>query len=222
MNNKPLTKYKKKKIIECFSLELTASQTAYLLKINRNTTNRYFKLIREALVHYQENSYLRFYGDIELDESYFGGHHKGNIGRSVKSKIPVFGILKRNGKVYTQIVPDVSSRTLKTIVKHKVREGSTIFSDSWRSYDGLIFYGYEHHRINHQISYVENAKNHINGIESFWSYAKMKLTKFYGIKPEYFYLYLKEYEFRFNNRNKNLSKIIWKIFADSYLNVGKC
>jgi len=213
MKNKPLTKYKKRKIIDCFSLELTATQTAGFLKINRNTVNRYFMLIRKSIADYQNNTNPVFDGEVELDESYFGGRHKGNVGRSVKSKIPVFGILKRNGIVYTQIVPDVSARTLKTIVKQKVREGSTIFSDSWRSYDGLILYGYEHFRINHHLTFVDNAKNHINGIESFWSYAKMKLTKFYGIKPEHFYSYLKEQEFRFNNRDKNLANLIWNIFT---------
>ena len=117
MKNKPLTKYKKRKIIECFSLELTATQTAQLLKINRNTINKYFLQIRQAIAEYQQQNMKQFAGEIELDESYFGGKHKGNVGRSVKSKIPVFGILKRNGKVYTQVVPDVSSRTLKAIIK---------------------------------------------------------------------------------------------------------
>jgi transposase-like protein len=222
MKNKPLTKYKKRKIIDCFSLELTATQTADFLKINRNTINRYFMLTRKSIADYQKKTNPVFDGEVELDESYFGGRHKGNIGRSVKSKIPVFGILKRNGIVYTQIVPDVSARTLKTIVKQKVREGSTIFSDSWRSYDGLILYGYEHFRINHHLTFVDNTKNHINGIESFWSYAKMKLTKFYGIKPKYFYLYLKEQEFRFNNRDKNLSNLIWNIFTKFCKYEGIC
>ena len=89
-------------------MELTATQTAQLLSINRNTINRYYTLIRKSIANHQEREAKPFQGVIELDESYFGGKHKGNIGRSTKSKIPVFGILKRNGKVYTQIVPDVS------------------------------------------------------------------------------------------------------------------
>lgn len=218
MKNKPLSKHKKRKIIECFGLGLTATQTARLLKINRNTINRYFFQIRQAIAFHQEQQMKQFYGEIELDESYFGGKHKGHVGRSIKSKIPVFGILKRNGKVYTQIVPDVSSRTLKAIIKSKVRQGSIIYSDSWRSYDGLVFDGFEHYRINHYFEYVNDKNHHINGIESFWSFAKTKLTKFYGVKPKYFYLYLKECEFRFNNRNQNLSQLIWKI----YKNFIKC
>ena len=208
MPRNKLSRYYQRKIISCFALELTATQTARLLNINRNTINRYYRLLRELIAAYEEQAMKPFAGEVELDESYFGGYHKGNIGRSVKSKIPVFGILKRNGKVYTQIVPDVSARTLKTIIKHRVSQGSTIFSDSWKSYDGLVFDGYEHVRINHGESFVELKRNHINGIESFWSYVKNKLSKFYGIKPERFYLYLKEYEFRFNNRHHTIEQLL--------------
>jgi len=213
MSYNKLSKYYKKKIIKCFSLELTATQTAKLLKINRNTINRYYRIIRECIAAYEDHLIHQFAGEIELDESYFGGRHKGNIGRSTKSKIPVFGILKRNGFVYTQIVPDVSARTLKTIIKQRVRNGSIIYSDSWKSYNGLVFYGYEHIRISHDKELVDNKKNHINGIESFWSYVKNKLSKYYGIRHEYFYLYLKEFEFRFNNKNKNIEQLLIKIVS---------
>ena len=215
MPQNKLSKYKQRKIIFCFSNELTAVQTSRLLTINRNTVNRYYRMLRERIAAFEEQQMKSFAGEVELDESYFGGYHKGNIGRSVKSKIPVFGILKRNGKVYTQIVSDVSARTLKTIVKQRVKRGSTVFSDSWRSYDGLVFDGYEHLRINHATSLVELKRNHINGIESFWSYAKNKLSKFYGIRSQDFYLYLKEYEFRFNNRNLDIEQLILKIFFTS-------
>ena len=74
-----------------------------------------------------------------------------------------------------------------------------------------MFYGYEHIRINHDKELVDNQRNHINGIESFRAYVKNKLSKFYGIRPEYFYLYLKEYEFRFNNRNQNIEQLLLNI-----------
>ena len=114
MSRNKLSKYYKRKIIFCFALELTATQTAMLLKISRNTINRYYRVIRECIAEYEDRLIYKFTGEIELDESYFGGRHKGNIGRSTKSKIPVFGILKRNGIVYTKIFPDVSARTLKS------------------------------------------------------------------------------------------------------------
>ena len=46
--------------------------------------------------------------------------------------------------------------------------------------------------------------HHVNGIESFWSYAKSRLHQFHGIALEKFYLHLKECEYRFNQRRQNL------------------
>ncbi len=211
MSRNKLSKYFKRRIIFYFFHELTATQTANLLKISRNTINRYYRVIRECIAEYEDRQIHECAGEVKLDESYFGGCHKGTIGRSTKSKIPVFGILKRNGVVYTQIVPDVSARILKSIIKQKVNKGSTVYSDSWKSYHGLVFYGYEHVRVNHDKELVDKHRNHINGIESFWAYVKNKLTKFYGIRPEHFYLFLKEYEFRFNNRNQNINELLQKI-----------
>ena len=48
-----------------------------------------------------------------------------------------------------------------------------------------------------------NDKNHINGIENFWGYAKHRLSKFKGIKKDNFLLHLKECEFRYNNGNNS-------------------
>jgi len=150
---------------------------------------------------------------VEVDESYFGGVRKGQRGRGAAGKVIVFGILKRNGKVYTRPVPNVSRAILRLIIKQKVPEGSTIYSDSFRSYDGLITDGYKHYRINHDREFARGRRNHINGIESFWSYAKTKLKKYQGINRKYFQLYLKEMEYRFNHRNDELTKKIKGLFA---------
>ena len=63
-------------------------------------------------------------GEIEVDESYFGGRRKGKRGRGAEGKIPVFGILKRGGKVYTKLIPDAASATLIPIIGRKVIPGS--------------------------------------------------------------------------------------------------
>ena len=214
IKNSKLTNRQIRKIIEYFVLELTSVQTSKQLQINRHTTDRIYQIIREGIASYQEKNQTFFSGEVELDESYFGGKRKYLRGRSVKQKVPVFGILKRNGKVYTQIVPDVSRATLMKIVRTKVVPESVIYTDSWKSYDGLIIDGYKHYRINHHKEFTRGKRNHINGIESFWSYAKRKLVKHYGIPPEKFYLYLKELEFRFNHRkHPTLAKLIEKILV---------
>lgn len=113
--------------------------------------------------------------------------------------------LKRGGKVYTQVVKNVTRDTLKQIVQARVEPDSTIYSDGWRSYDGLVDWGYKrHYRVNHSANEFARGKSHINGIENFWGVAKVRLTKLRGLRPEYFYLHLKECEFRYNMRHEDM------------------
>ena len=162
-----LSQYKIKKILYCFSQDLTAIQTANFLNLHRNTINRYYRLFREKILIASEAE-NGFEGELELDESYFGGkHHKGKRGRGSENKIPVFGILKRNGKVYTQIIPDSSSETLLDIVQTKIKPDSIVYTDSFRAYNKLSLKGYKHYRINHSVEFAK-GNNHINDIESFW------------------------------------------------------
>ena len=131
------------------------------------------------------------------------------------------GLLKRNGNVYTQVVKNCSKKELEPLIlKHT--ELGTVYSDKWAAYDGLVSYTVkEHHRINHGAD--EFASNHINEIESFWAYAKLRLSKFKGIKRQNFILHLKECEFRFNNRDKKgakLYKILLKMIRENPLSVN--
>jgi transposase len=218
MNNSKLSRYKQKKILKAFALELTATQAAELLGINRNTINSYYRFFRQQILSHQQKQFAQEIGEIELDESYFGGRRKGLKGRTTIQKVPVFGLLKRGGNVYIEVVPDVTARTLRTIIKKHVDGASVLYSDSYRSYDGLVLDGFEHHRINHSKEFARGRRNHINGIESFWSYAKAKLSKFYGIRRQDYPLYLKEIEFRFNLRGGNVEKALldiieWSAFS---------
>lgn len=203
-----LSDYRLKKLLRCFCEDLTATQSARVTGINRNTVNRYYRLFREKIASYQESMDKGFKGEIELDESYFGGKGKGRRGRGT-AKIPVFGILKRNGRVYTQIIRNATKREIRPIIKRLVSSGSTVYTDKWRAYDGLVVDGYKHYRINHnRDEYSDKKGNHINGIENFWSFAKRRLTKFNGIRAKDFYLHLKECEFRYNERGNLYQKMI--------------
>jgi transposase len=204
-----LRRYRIQKLLHCFADELTAVQAAKQVKVNRNTADRYYTIFRERIFLHQESQIKKFKGSIEIDESYFGSSRRGDKrGRAVGRKIPVVGILKRRGEVYTEIIPDASRKTLVPIIEKLVRKSkSNVYTDKWRSYDGLVFSGYRHCRINHSKEFAR-SHNHINGIESFWSYVKRKMRKHNGISRHKFYLYLKESEFRFNNRGRNLYKLL--------------
>ena len=116
--------------------------------------------------------------------------------------------------MYTQIVPDAKAQTLQSIIRGYAKIESVIHTDGWCGYDGLIDMGYEKHfRVNHgENEFSRGFGNHINGIESFWGYAKHRLVKFKGIARDKFKLYLKETEFRFNHRGQDLNRILLKEF----------
>ena len=135
----------------------------------------------------------------------------GKRGRGAAGKTPVFGLLKRNGKVFVTIVQNCSKESLMPIIQGKILEGSTIHTDGWKAYDGLILNGYDHYRVFHNQNEFARGKSHVNGIECFWSFAKRRLSKFNGFTNESFVLHLKECEFRFNHRGENLLPILTKI-----------
>lgn len=206
-----ISRAKFRQILRLFALDLTASQIAEIANLNRNTVNRYLTLIRSLIAEFCEQE-SPFNGEIECDESYFGSrHNSGKRGRGAENKHIVFGIYKRNGRVYTQIVQNVKAKTLQAIIKGKVSFDSTVYRDGFRAYDSIVHLGYQkHYRIYHQDSYVQGDV-HINGIEGFWGFAKVRLVKFRGLSKNTFYLHLKECEFRFNYRNHDLYKMLLKI-----------
>ncbi len=138
-----------------------------------------------------------FDGEIELDESYFGDIRKGKRGRGAGGKTAVFGLLKRNGKVYTVVVKDTKTDTLMPIITSKIKPDSIVYTDSYKSYNALDVSDFKHFRINHSKEFAQDH-NHINGIENFWSQAKRVLRKYNGIDKKHFHLFIKECEFRFN------------------------
>jgi len=191
-----LTKKQQKGLLEHFVAGTTARVAAALVGVNKNTSQQFFLSLRALIAEKQENSFV-FEGEIEADESYFGGRRKGKRGRGAGGKIPVFGLLKRGGKVFAEIIPDVKSNTLLPIIKEKVKPDSIVYTDSLPSYNALDVSEFKHLRINHSPLFAENT-NHINGIENFWNQAKRHMRKFNGVPKKNFRLFLKECEWRFN------------------------
>lgn len=217
-NRSKISESKIRQLLKHFALDLDAQRIAVLCNLNRNTVNRYLNMIRIRIAEFcEQNSPFR--GEIEVDESYFGARRqKGKRGRGAYGKTPVFGILQRGGKVYTEIVPNCAKATLQAIIRGKVSPESIIHSDQWRGYNGLVDIGYEkHYRVKHSNDEFVNNKSHINGIESFWSYSKRRLQKFHGVPQNTFYLHLKECEFRFNHRNENIYAILLKMIRQNAL-----
>ena len=219
INRSHISEYKFRQIIKLFVADLEAKQIASLCNININTINRLLNLLRQRIAVICEEESIFESGEIEIDESYFGARRiRGKAGRGAGGKTILFGLKKRNGRVYTQVVTNCSARQLIPIIQDKVSEASTVYTDGFKTYDGLVNMGYKkHYRISHGDNEFANGRNHINGIENFWGIAKARLNKFRGLSKRTFYLHLKECEFRFNHRNEDLYKYILHVLTKNPL-----
>ena len=199
-------------VLRLFFVDLTASDTARLTGLSVRAVNALYLRLRRRL-HTGCSVPADLDGAVELDESYFGPRRvRGKRGRGAGGKTIVFGLFKHGGQVYTEIVPDCSKKTLQAIIRGKIDGAAMGNTDGWRGYDRLVDVGFDRHfRVRHgQDEFVLGA-SHINGIESFWSFAKARLQQFKGVPKHTFLLHLKEPEFRFNHRYQDLYKLLFKL-----------
>lgn len=158
---------------------------------------------------------------IEIDETYICGQwkNKRKSQREIQSrcgrgtlKTPVFGILCRGGKVWVEVVPDVEAKTLIPLISRRVKRGSIICSDIWKSYTGIVGKGYIHRLVEHgKGEYTDKQGNYINGLEGFWGYLKRRLATKGGIRKIRLPLYLAEYVWRYNHRELTIAQQVDKL-----------
>ena len=130
---------KRNRIFLCFKNDLTATQATNICGVNRNTANRYYGLLCKAILSESIREAQQEIGEYELDESYFGARRvRGKRGCGAAGKTPVFGLLKRGEKVYVAVVLDCSRESLMPVIKGLILEQSTIYTDGWKAYDGLV------------------------------------------------------------------------------------
>lgn len=216
-------------IIWCFALQESAHKAHRFLKTPayRDCLVAYH-IIRSAIVHDStERGCKKFKGTIELDESFYGGAFK-NLRKRVRLELrrrglnkrgggakyrkqPVFGVFKRNGEVYLEPVPGAAAEVLKPIITKKIDLGSNVFSDAGTWYNGLVGLGYIHRTVDHGKQEYVKGEIHINGLERFWGLSKTNLHVYKGIRKENWTLYLKEMEFRYNNRLLDFDQLVVKI-----------
>lgn len=201
-----------------FELDLSDHKIAIRVREEYYNVHRFYMRVRQAIQRYEDTRIQLMDGEVEVDESYFGPKFKnrrrvsreklrksGQVkrGRGAKDlKQAVFGIYERaDGLVYCEPVEDVSRKTLQEIIQGRISIETTIYSDTWRSYEGLEERFAGHMTVDHGRLQYRNGRAFINGIEGFWGYAKERLLKYHGISPKNFLLYLKEIEYRFNHRS---------------------
>ena len=134
MKKSRISVFKQGKLIELFVAETTARKLVEIVGVNRNTAKLYFHKLRLLIKAHNEVVSLEFLGGkIEIDESYFGRKRKGKRGRGTAGKIPVFGLLKRRGKVYTEVLQNTKAKSILPIIQQKIQPQSIVYTATYPS-----------------------------------------------------------------------------------------
>jgi len=212
-----ITKRELVKLVDLFLLGVNGPVMAKQLNRDIKTASKVLRLLRTIMAKDVPGV---FEGIVEVDETYLGGQKKNKnkdqlkkekeiFGKESKrgfgtTKQPVFGILCRSGRVFAELVSDTEAKDLIPIITKKVRLGSRVCSDTYRSYTGLAAAGYVHRTVEHKSKEYVRGKNHINGLEGFWGFLKRKLASKGGVRRIYLPLFLGEYVWRYNHRKEEL------------------
>lgn len=203
-----ISPYWKGRLIEYFCLGVPAYRLRFQVPLNRKTVQRWFRILREAIYDHESKKLSTLSGEIEMDETLFGGRRPGKRGWGAVGKHMVFGMFQRDGKVLTFPITSRGKQEMVPLMIDYTRPGSLYYTDDWHAYTFLDIRG--KHVVISKDKGRPKGRDHINGIEGFWSYAKHWLYQYRGVPSHYFHLYLKEIEWRFNHRNENLVKILRK------------
>ena len=196
----------KRRLLEYFVLGVPAYRLRFRSPVSLEATERFFRLCRRVLA-LAEDCQQPFKGRIECDESMFGGKRKGKRGWGAAGKVLVFGILQRNGRVKVFAVEGRGRDELLPLIQEHTTPGSLYYTDDWHAYASLAVRG-EHVVVTKERGRPK-GRDHINGIEGFWSYAKHWLYQYRGVPKKFFHFYLAETSFRFNHRDEDLFPLIY-------------
>jgi len=143
-------------------------------------------------------------GHVEVDETYVGGKRPkepGFTGRSAKGKTVVFGILERDGELYTTVVKNASGKELIPHIQDQVPMGTRVSSNEWGAYRPLSSLGYVHETVDHKAKEYARGDVHVNGLEAFWARLKLSIRGTHvHVSAKHLPKYLAEFEYRFNLR----------------------
>jgi len=178
---------------------ISAKQIQRETGVTYKTAWRMCKEVRDIL----SEDFDPFTGEVEMDESYFGGKvHDGTRGRGASNKTAVFGMVQRGGKLEVRKVKNVKRNTILPIVADNVEKGAQVFTDEFNVYQALPAMGYEHATVPHAEKIYVLGNAHTNTIEGFWSQVKGGIRGVYhSVSATYLQHYLDEYAFRYNHRD---------------------
>ncbi len=207
-----LSERTKRKLLDYFVLGVPAYRLRFRGPASRAATERFFHLIRQVM-SLAEESTAPFAGAIECDETCFGGSREGKRGWGAAGKVIVLGILQRNGRVRVFPISGRSKKIIEALVLEHTKPGSLYYTDDWHAYASLSVRG--EHVVVRKERGRPKGRDHLNGIEGFWSYAKHWLYHYRGVPQKFFHFYLGEISFRFNHRNEDLFPLTLKLLQQT-------
>lgn len=145
-------------------------------------------------------------GHVEIDETYIGGK-SDEIGKpgSNSKKTTVMGMVERDGRISTKVIPDTKTDTLIPLIKKNIKKGSTLSTDDHRSYKKLGELGYEHKSLLHSVRQFKEGKHHTGTIEGYWSRLKLSIRGTHiHVSKKHMPKYLGEFEYRYNHRKRDI------------------
>jgi len=210
IKNSKLANHQIGKLVDLFALEILASKAAKIIMVNRHSVDRIYTFIRQCIARECENNFP-LKDAFGIDNSRLLPNMRAS---NQKHRLPVFGILKLNEKIFTRVVDDIDRETLQRMIRTRSAPPVVAKTKSYRLFQGLILDGRKYYHIGSPTSTTKNAEL-ATGTGNFWGYAKNKLKKYCGINKAHFNLYLKEMEFRYNHRDHaDLALLIKKLLKN--------
>lgn len=209
-----LSEATKRRLVDYFVLGVPSYRLRFHGLASPPTIERFYRMMRHVLC-LAEDCTEAFDGAIECDETMFGGYRAGKRGWGAAGKVIVLGILKRNGLVRVFPVKGRGRAELISLIITHTLPGSLYYTDDWQAYASLAVRG--EHVIVSKEKGRPRGRDHINGIEGFWSYAKHWLYMYRGVPQKFFHLYLGEISFRFNHRDEDLRPLITGLLQQTRL-----
>ena len=187
------------------------------LTINLKTAQRLVALLQLSLITCRYR--FRLTGQVEFDEVYFIGGLKGRAGqleldrtprkRGLRwpgrgtwdsDKVPILGLVDRQGHIYLVPCANVQSDTIQPLIEYLTDQGATLYTDEYNIYNFLKRVGYQHHTVNHSQGEYARGPVHVNTVEGLWSLLRDHLRIHRGVSKLYLPLYVMRFEFLTNHR----------------------
>ncbi len=190
---------------------ISAKEVERQLGVTYKTAWRMLHYIRKSLG--QDKEYLK--GDVEMDETYFGGRKRGgksNINRSqaMQNKSVVIGAVERGGKMKAEVSPNDRSKTIGSFLERNVNPvlNKRLLTDESNRYDKVAI-GYNRHMVKHVAKEFVRHDIHVNTLEAFWSHVKRSTKGTHKvISKKYLQTYLDGFVFHYNNRHNDRQRFL--------------